>query len=175
MTSDLTFETARLQIENWEVILSDSFKREKLEQELNRIITSKVTHRLPLSMQFSAEHDSISKWIDARANETEVLCAHARDTAALVGLILLFKNPEKSEALTVQLGYFFGEPNWGKGYATEMITGLITAIKGGLQARLVAGVDRDNAASVGVLEKSGFKKIPEQTTAGRYYFEIDVM
>ncbi|MEO1918208.1 MAG: GNAT family N-acetyltransferase [Paracoccaceae bacterium] len=98
-----------------------------------------------------------------------------RDTAALVGLILLFKNTEKSEALTVQLGYFLFEPNWGKGYATEMVTELIAAIKGGLQTRLVAGVDRDNVASVGVLEKSGFKKIPEKTTAGRYYFEIDVM
>jgi ribosomal-protein-alanine N-acetyltransferase len=125
-------------------------------------------------MEFSEDRDSISTWVDDRISEAQIFCVHARDTAELVGLILLFDNPEETAVPTIQLGYFLGEAHWGHGYATEMIKGLLATLRGDRQMRLAAGVDRDNVGSVKVLEKSGFRKIPAQTTAGRYYFDLTI-
>lgn len=174
LISKLKFETARLSVENWGRILSDPSKRNKLESELKVILTPTIMYRLPLSMKFSADEDSISKWVDDRVNDVQILCVHERDTSELMGLILLFDNPEETVIPTIQLGYILGEPNWGKGYATEMVKALLTALGGGPRMRLAAGVDRENVASAAVLEKSGFRKIPEQTTAGRFGFELEI-
>lgn len=172
MISQLTFETARLSVENWDRTLSNPAKRNKLESELKVLLTPKIMYRLPLSMKFSLNEDSITKWVDDRIKEVQILCVHARDTAELVGLVLLFDNPEETTIPTVQLGYILGEPNWGKGYATEMIKALIAAMKSGSRMRLAAGVDRDNVASAGVLEKCGFEKLHEQSTSSRNFFEL---
>ena len=136
MISQLTFETARLSVENWDRILGNPAKRNKLESELKVLLTPKIMYRLPLSMKFSLNEDSITNWVDDRINEVQILCVHARDTAELVGLVLLFDNPEETRIPTVQLGYILGEPNWGKGYATEMIKALIAAMKSGSRMRL---------------------------------------
>ena len=55
-----------------------------------------------------------------------------------------------------------------------MVKALVAVLADGTSMRLVAGVDRDNVASAGVLEKSGFKKIPELTTVGRFGFELSI-
>lgn len=115
LISKLKFETARLSVENWGRILSDPSKRNKLESELKVILTPTIMYRLPLSMKFSADEDSISKWVDDRVNDVQILCVHERDTSELMGLILLFDNPEETVIPTIQLGYILGEPNWGKG------------------------------------------------------------
>lgn len=114
MISQLSFETARLSVDNWAVFLRDPAKRKKLEHDLKDILSPQVTHRLPLSMRFSVDHDSISKWVDVRDNEVTMLCVHARDTLELVGLIILFDTPE-NVIPTIQLGYILGKSNWGKG------------------------------------------------------------
>ena len=136
------------------------------------MLTSKITRYLPLSMQFSVGHDSISKWISDLASEAQVLCIHGRDTGKLVGLIILAADLIEGVIPTVQLGYFLGEKDWGKGYATEIVKALIAAFENEPRMKLVAGVDRSNIASARVLEKSGFTKQHEQSTAGRNYFEF---
>lgn len=154
--------------------MSDASKRSQLESELEVMLTPKITHRLPLSMGFSVGRDSITNWVDDRISEVQILCVHARDTSKLVGLILLFDNPEETAIPTIQLGYFLGEPSWGRGYATEMVKALIAEFGNGDRMRLAAGVDRDNVASASVLEKSGFQKMPAETTPGRFYFELKI-
>lgn len=56
------------------------------------------------------------------------------------------------------LGYWLGEPYWGKGYMTEAVKGLIEAAHKaeGFEV-IVAKVLVDNAASANVLQKAGFK------------------
>jgi RimJ/RimL family protein N-acetyltransferase len=60
------------------------------------------------------------------------------------------------------------------GYATEPLKGLVVALEGGPQICLLAGVDTSNAASAKVLEKAGFKRLTERSTANRDYFELFV-
>ena len=168
----MKFLTARLSVEDWDVILSDPSGRQILERELESILTAKITRYLPSSMQFSAGQDSISEWIDTRVNEAQVLCAHSQDVCNLVGLIILAEDPEPSNFRTIHLGYFLGEKDWGKGYATEIVTALLANLANENGVRVLAGVDNDNIASARVLEKSGFKKLHEQSTDSRSFFEL---
>jgi RimJ/RimL family protein N-acetyltransferase len=56
-----------------------------------------------------------------------------------------------------QLGYWLGEPHWGKGYATEAARALIeTAEATGQYDRMVSGALSSNSGSINVLKKVGF-------------------
>ncbi|MGV8833206.1 MAG: GNAT family N-acetyltransferase [Devosia sp.] len=56
-----------------------------------------------------------------------------------------------------ELGYWLGEPYWGKGYAAEAATALLDAARATKKFdRVLARVLAFNTASIRVLEKSGF-------------------
>lgn len=59
-----------------------------------------------------------------------------------------------------ELGYWLGEPHWGKGFMTEAVKALVEAAHAtGLFPVMRARALQDNAGSINVLEKSGFKNI----------------
>jgi len=61
-----------------------------------------------------------------------------------------------------ELGYWLGEPHWGKGYMSEAVKGLTeAAFATGLYPRLQARALASNAGSLHVLDKAGFKRIGE--------------
>ena len=55
-----------------------------------------------------------------------------------------------------ELGYWLGQPYWGKGYAPEAATGLVQAASASGIAEINARVLESNAASIRVLQKAGF-------------------
>lgn len=58
-----------------------------------------------------------------------------------------------------ELGYWLGEPYWGKGLMTEAVRGLIEAAhRTGHFELIAARALEDNAASLNVLEKLGFRR-----------------
>jgi RimJ/RimL family protein N-acetyltransferase len=58
-----------------------------------------------------------------------------------------------------QIGYTIARQHWNQGYAQEAVRGLIdNAFYNFPTHRIIASVDPRNAASVRVLEKSGFVK-----------------
>ena len=58
-----------------------------------------------------------------------------------------------------ELGYWFGKPFWGLGYATEACVGLLGHVKKQLgDAQVFANVYPNNLASEAVLHKLGFAK-----------------
>jgi RimJ/RimL family protein N-acetyltransferase len=62
------------------------------------------------------------------------------------------------EGNTIDLGYMLGLPDWGKGFATEIATGLLEAAFLMLRAeRVISTVDVNNTASIRVLEKIGMR------------------
>ncbi|GLQ11565.1 hypothetical protein GCM10007913_34970 [Devosia yakushimensis] len=63
-----------------------------------------------------------------------------------------------------ELGYWLGEPHWGRGYAPEAVRGLLQAAAAAGIAEIRARVLESNPASIRVLEKAGFQVI-EQTTS----------
>lgn len=59
-----------------------------------------------------------------------------------------------------ELGYWLGEPYWGEGYMTEAVRGLIEAAHKAHGFELIAArALADNAGSLNVLAKAGFKSI----------------
>jgi RimJ/RimL family protein N-acetyltransferase len=64
-----------------------------------------------------------------------------------------------AEGKPPDLGYWLGESHWGKGYMTEAVRGLIEAAHRTPGFELItAKALADNAASLHVLEKAGFKR-----------------
>ena len=61
-----------------------------------------------------------------------------------------------------EIGYWLGEPHWGKGYMSEAVKALIeAAFATGLYPKLRARALATNAGSLNVLEKAGFKRLGE--------------
>ncbi|MCB1518795.1 MAG: GNAT family N-acetyltransferase [Hyphomicrobiaceae bacterium] len=93
-------------------------------------------------------------------SETEHAYAITRDEA-LVGVIG-FHFFELDGRDSIEIGYWLGEPYWGKGYASEAAAALISALFDvAPDAPLMARALADNSASCRVLEKAGFRLISE--------------
>ena len=61
-----------------------------------------------------------------------------------------------------ELGYWLGEPYWGKGYMSEAVKGLIeAAFATKAYPRIKSRALKTNLGSQNVLEKAGFKRISE--------------
>lgn len=67
-----------------------------------------------------------------------------------------------SENAPPELGYWLGEPFWGKGYMSEAVRALLDAAFATRQLpRLKSRAVATNLASLNVLEKAGFKRVGE--------------
>jgi RimJ/RimL family protein N-acetyltransferase len=74
----------------------------------------------------------------------------------LMGVVSLKVEPGKPP----ELGYWLGEPFWGRGYAPEAAIGLLGAVRtSGLEPTVNARVLAENPASIRVLEKAGFSVV----------------
>jgi len=79
-----------------------------------------------------------------------------RESGLLVGEAGLF--PLAPDGPDVALGYAFGEPYWGKGYATEAATAVLIEAFGPLDLDHVVAITREaNSDSRRVLTKLGFR------------------
>lgn len=77
------------------------------------------------------------------------------DTGEFIGCALLYDHRYGSG---YEIGYWLGEPYWGKGYATEAATALIDVAFRNLALELLyISAQSRNAGSKRVIEKCGFK------------------
>lgn len=152
-----SFATSRLTVAHWRDTLASRSERLTLEAELAGILTDQVLAPLPEPLQLSQSAQAVSEWIDARAGESDVYLVRETQSGTLAGLMIL-----AGEGDTLHLGYLLAEAVWGRGYATELVTGLVEALKTEAPLRILAGVARDNPASARVLEKAGFHSADDQ-------------
>ena len=108
-----------------------------------------------------------SQWIDARDAESDIYLIREIGTYAFIGLMFLtppFNND-------IHLGYLLGQSTWGRGYASELIAGLVPHVpKNGFC--LLGGVGCKNLASAHVLRKTGFQLVPELSDTETEMFGI---
>lgn len=64
---------------------------------------------------------------------------------------------EKRQGGVSEIGYFLSPAYWHRGYATEAVAALIDLLFAEGQRRVVADTDPDNAASIAVTKRLGFK------------------
>ena len=156
------FTTERLCVMRWTDCLADKDQFQKLVEELAPVLTPSVLRHLPVSLQISDGPDTIASWARAREAESNVLTIRNKETSALLGLVFLAEDHGAKGGLAIHLGYLLAEYAWNKGYATEVLLGLVEWL--GEQSRavvLLGGVEKDNAASARVLVKAGFEISPE--------------
>lgn len=79
------------------------------------------------------------------------------ETGAFVGVVSLMFPGARPE-----LGYWLGEPFWGRGYGSEAVAALLATTRAtGLAPAVEARALADNRASLRVLEKQGFTRVGE--------------
>ncbi|MFZ8878806.1 MAG: GNAT family N-acetyltransferase [Paracoccaceae bacterium] len=72
----------------------------------------------------------------------------------------------------IHVGYLLGEMVWGKGYASKLLSGLVSHIPKKNGYRIMGGILNDNPASTHLLRKIGFQSILELSDAEKEIFGI---
>ncbi|MDJ0827195.1 MAG: GNAT family N-acetyltransferase [Rhodobacter sp.] len=158
---DFRFETERLRVE----AVPDVGHPSRLSFEVAGILSPEVTAFLPPNLQVPPVGIDGAAWLATATADATVLAARD-EHGALIGLVLL--HPGGSE---IMFGYLLAQHAWGRGYGTELVRGLATALSTASACdRLVGGVDPANAASIRVLEKAGFVRRPGQGPGGSLFY-----
>jgi len=155
------FSTERLSVRDWSPDLLDPQARNRLETTLADVLSARVLKHLPDPIQLAVSDNCVSAWITARAGEAHVYLVSETATAGLVGLLFLAQGDDHANRKTCHIGYLLSEEAWGKGFATELVKGLIGFLGHQGKFMLVGGVGIENKGSARVLEKAGFNKSGE--------------
>ncbi|MEZ5937281.1 MAG: GNAT family N-acetyltransferase [Hyphomonadaceae bacterium] len=116
---------------------------------------ARMCARVPHPYPRLAAEGWISIQTAARAKGEEFPFAVTLPIDGLIGSCGVVRSKEHSDVF--EIGYWFGRPYWGKGYATEAGRALMDWARRELGARtFTAGHFADNPASGAVLRKLGF-------------------
>ncbi len=81
---------------------------------------------------------------------------------------LLFVHVDKDQL--AHIGYLLGEDYWGRGFASELLTGFIEFASGQADwSGLIGGVEKANAVSSHLLQKLGFVETADGDGSTTYY------
>lgn len=118
----------------------------------NDKIAQRLRDRFPHPYTFAHAQQFIAQAL-ARMPQTEFAIEVDGQAVGGIGLVL----GEDVDRLSAELGYWLGEAYWGRGIGTAAVRVLVddAFTRFGL-ARVFALTFADNAASIRVLEKSGF-------------------
>ena len=160
------FETDRLAAGGWHDTSFIDPGLSTLPELVTELLSASVTASLPEEWRGGYSIERAGDWISARDAEGLVLLAVLRDTRDPIGLVLLHESSaERSSSREVRLGYLIREPHWGQGYASEIVLGVVRQAQVAGSGTMLAGVARDNPASVRVLERCGFLRIEADVSA----------
>ena len=161
-TDVCAFETKRLLVKIWHSFSPGEWPQQDLVWLVVDVLTEAVTRTLPEPWQGRYTPERARRWMEERDREGSTLLVVDKATRQAVGLLILLKtvSPDESEGAEIRLGYLLSSPNWGKGYASELVHGLVGwARKQPGLSSLAGGVGHDNVASRRVLEKNGFQPV----------------
>jgi len=170
-SEDCSFETARLSVADWHAQSDDT---DSLIQVVRDMLAPGVTEQLPESWRGPYSVERAVNWVHDRDDEGTQLLARSSDTLEPVALLLLHE--EAAAARTaVRVGYLVAEQQWGKGFASELLGGLIDWARASGVTSIVAGVARGNGASIRVLEKCGLTRLEDESPNGtELFYGIDL-
>lgn len=168
------FETSRLRVGQWHVIGSEIGT--DLGAIVTELLTAASTRSLPDSWRGDYSTERARDWIDERDAESPTLLVVDRRSAESLGLVMLADVPAAESSIDLRIGYLFAETAWGKGFATELVAGLVGWARPHRSiSTLTGGVAADNPASARVLVKNGFIAIDGADHEGEEtMYQLDV-
>ena len=160
-SEDCSFETARLSVAEWHVQTNDGVSLVEIVREM---LTPDVMEQLPESWQGPYSAQRAMNWIHDRDNEGTQLLALSSKTQEPVALLLMHEEaPASAPPAELRVGYLVAELQWGRGFASELLGGLIDWARASGVASIVAGVAAGNIASIRVLEKCGLTQVEDES------------
>ena len=141
---------------HWSPAIADSENKLQLAETLVQILTPHVLAYLPPSLQVEQTTTAVLNWINDRAQESDVYLINNTHSKTLIGLLILVDDPTSEANLNIHIGYLLSQAAWRKGYASELIKGLLKEAGRHAPITLIGGVAKGNAASAHVLRKQGF-------------------
>lgn len=152
-----SFETERLLIKDWTPFLGAAVP-DWLDVALAKMLTPEVLKHLPPPMQLSGEADQIADWVRQQSQDGMTFLIMDRASDTVLGLLIAASFEDGQGGVDIHIGYLFDEQAWGRGYATELLRGLVSSVPVGKGVRLIGGVGLDNPGSARVLQKAGFRR-----------------
>ncbi len=168
---ECAFATERLIVREWHSF-SESEWQGDLVHTVTEMLTEETLRPLPTQWRGAYDTDRAQAWIAELDRHGPTLLMVEAATRTPVGLFILFEPPGDDRSdIEVRLGYLIAEPAWGKGFATEAITGFVDWCRRDPRVSAIgAGVERENVASRRVLEKAGF--VAQEDEDGDYWFRM---
>lgn len=159
---EVLYQTKRLTIRNWISLERDVDSKMDLLKNVLRIMSPKVTQDLPDGWQNISNIKKAEEWAVERKNDSNFYAIQVSERFEIIGFLFLYTEDESEAPTDLRLGYLLDESYWGKGLGSELIGGLVSWCKKELSLKSISGgVERNNIASIRVLEKNGFLKTDE--------------
>lgn len=130
-----------------------------LNEAVAAILTPNTTGALPAAWRGDYSLDRARRWVVERDGEFPTLLVVLRSSSEPVGLMLLHEEGNGGGGLTdLRIGYVISDSRWGEGIASELVDGLVDWARSQPNVGSIrAGVEPQNAASVRVLIRNGFR------------------
>ncbi|ESP91209.1 GNAT family N-acetyltransferase [Pseudoalteromonas luteoviolacea] len=162
------FQTSRLDFYTCSALLETP----ECATSIVKILTPSVVSFLPQDWQSPPQDCDAHHWLNGKLKEAEIYIAVPKSsplnsTFHPIGLAIVH-----SEQYSAHLGYLVAEQDWGKGYGTELLSGVMGYLRQNTPIKTVhAGVDPNNLGSIRALEKCRFE-LAQTSVAGRNAFYI---
>ncbi len=161
MTEFQSFQTERLSVEAIHTLSST------IASDLGRILTPSVTEFLPPRARLAHFDGDVAAWLSyQRDNGAAVMFVKCDGLG--VGLVMLHNGADR-EAM---IGYMLAQSAWGRGYASELILGLVAMLRAAGFQYAFGGVADQNPASCRALEKAGFDVMSEQSDTKMFRIKL---
>lgn len=152
-----SFSTDRLVVDEW----NDLAARLGLDliEVVASVLTATTTAALPSQWSGDFDHERAERWVESRDTESPTLLAVEHATGRAIGLLILFEAAGEDAFCEVdlRLGYVLAEAAWGRGFASELVSGLVAWARFTPSIQTIsAGIAPTNAPSERVLLKNGF-------------------
>ena len=165
------FTTDRLRVEPWHDRATGAGLT--LVEVVAGLLTEQTTAALPARWRGAFDTERAADWIAERDAESPTLLATERSTDHPVALAIVAGVPDGRRGLDLRIGYIVSESAWGRGFAGELLDGLVgwARTHGGIDT-VTGGAERANAASIRVLEKCGFSVIDDDGVNATYRLDL---
>ena len=122
--------------------------------ELTRAIGQEAVVRMLARVPWPYQEEHARTWIESPRDPylPNLLITLPDEDGRIVGCIGLHE-----DAGQIEVGYWVAPTHWGRGYATEALTGLLALARLAGHRRIVSRHAADNPASGRVLSKAGFR------------------